>query len=292
MKIAGIDIGGTSIKLGIFNRSGKIFQFVEYDTESEKGGHYVFEKLIKQLEKLKTFDAIGVSTAGQVDRKKGIIAQEAANIPKTSGLKVKSILESHFNVPVAVENDVNAAALGEKFYGIGKEKNDFLYLAYGTGIGGAIVVDSEIYYGKSGFAAEFGHMITHGHGKKCKCGLQGCYESYASTSVLIREAKNIDPSFKSGRIIFKKFYQGDKRVRQLINGWVDEIVIGLTSLIHIFNPSTIIIGGGIMEQEILIDMIARRVKRSVLTSFSEVELLKATLGNKAGMLGAVSLHIH
>lgn len=291
MRIAGIDIGGTSIKLGIFDETGKMKDFLEYDTESNKGGQYIMKRLIQQIEQFHKIDAIGISTAGQVDRKNGVIVQESANIPQTSGLQIKTILEEHFKIPVAVENDVNAAALGESIFGVGKDLSDFLFLAYGTGIGGAIVINSEIYYGKDGYAAEFGHMITHTNGKMCKCGLRGCYETYASTSALIRQAQQLDPSYINGRIIFENYEKGNQHVTQLINNWVEEIVIGLISLIHIFNPKTIVIGGGIMEQEVMEDMISQKVNKHILQSFKEVEIVKASLGNRAGMLGAISLHL-
>src|SRR5690625_2660502 len=224
MRIAGVDIGGTSIKLGIFGSNGKMHDFIEYDTDSFKGGNYILQNLIKNIEQFERVDAIGVSTAGQVDRENGMIVQEAANIPHTSGLKIKARLESHFNVPVSVENDVNAAALGEKYFGAGKTFSDFFFLTYGTGIGGAIVIDSDIYYGRDGFAAEFGHMVTHGNGRICKCGTKGCYETYASTTALIKEAKKIDPSFVNGRIIFERYDQGDERINQVVENWIQEII--------------------------------------------------------------------
>src|SRR5690625_7578780 len=100
-----------------------------------------------------------------------------------------------FQVPLYVENDVNAAALGENSFGVGKNLSDFLYITYGTGVGGAIVNQSEIFYGKEGYAAEFGHMVTHAFGRKCGCGQLGCYERYASTTALVNEAKKIGPSY-------------------------------------------------------------------------------------------------
>lgn len=291
MRIAGIDIGGTSIKLGIFNCSGDIIDFIEYDTESNNGGLYIMQTMIEKIEKFGQIDAIGISTAGQVDRHNGIIVQESANISQTSGLQIKKILEDHFNVPVKVENDVNAAALGENHFGIGRDYSDFLFLTYGTGVGGAIVVNSDLYYGKSGYAAEFGHMVTHGDGVLCNCGLRGCYEAYASTTALVRKAQKINPDLINGRLIFEKFRENDEQVNKLMNNWVEEIAIGITSLIHIFNPATIVVGGGIMEQEVLIQMISEKVNEMILESFAEVDIVKASLGNRAGMLGAVSLHI-
>lgn len=291
VKIAGVDIGGTSIKLGVVDKAGKFLEEIEYDTESQKGGDYVLETLITKLEQFEGLDAIGISFAGQIDRKQGRIAEESANIPGTAGLEIKARLEKHFNIPVEVENDVNAAALGEKVFGIGKDMTDFLYITYGTGIGGAIVIDSEIYYGKNGFAAEFGHITSHPGGRNCGCGLVGCYERYASTTALVKDAQEIDASLTNGKIIFRKYHEGDAAVIALIDNWINEISMGLASFIHIFNPATIILGGGVMEQEVIVEKINAKVTGYILPAFNDVKIISATLGNKAGILGAASLHL-
>lgn len=291
MRIAGVDIGGTSIKLGIIDESGKFLDSIEYDTESAKGGDYVLETLIKKLEAFDSLDAIGISIAGQVDRKQGRLAAESANIPGTADLQVKARLEKHFNIPVEVENDVNAAGLGEKVFGVGKDMDDFLYITYGTGIGGAIVIDSQLYYGKNGFAAEFGHISSHPGGRKCGCGLVGCYERYASTTALVADAQEIDKQLTNGKVIFEKYHAGDAAVVALVENWIKEISIGLASFIHIFNPATIILGGGVMEQEIIVEKINAKVQEYILPAFNDVEIISATLGNKSGMLGAASLHV-
>ena len=292
MKILAIDIGGTSIKLCISNEQGTISEFREYDTEAKKGGSHLVECLTQfVMENYAGFEAIGISTAGRVNSKTGSIIYANENIPNYTGMNLKNIFEEKFNVPVSVENDGNSAALGELYFGAGKELKDFLCLTFGTGIGSGTVINSTVYRGFNEYAAEFGHIILHPGGKKCSCGSAGCYEMYGSTTALVKKAKDIDKKYMNGRIIFEGLEQGDIHLEKVLNDWILDVAYGLVSLIQLSNPPVIIIGGGVMEQDRLVALVSNKVKELSLGNSNKVEIIRAKLGNKAGLLGAVSQHV-
>lgn len=283
MKIAALDIGGTSIKFGLFDNNIPILQN-EVDTKAKLGGEAVMQQAEQLLLALQPFDAIGISTAGQVNSDLGTILYANENIPKYTGMNVKERMQKIFNVPVAVENDVNCAALGEAHFGAGKSFKDFLCLTYGTGIGGAIVQNGNIYTGSSFSAGEFGHIITHAGGLACACGGNGCYEQYASVTALIRNASGVNPEWNNGRILFEHLQ--NPQVVQLLENWIQEISYGLVSLVHIFNPACILLGGGIMREPFLQERISKTVKENVMPSYRTVEILPTKLNNCAGLYGA------
>ncbi len=291
MRILCADIGGTSIKLGIVTGDGEIFDFTEVATEGKKGGARVMENLISGLLAFEGYDAIGISTAGQVDRENGSIIYANENIPGYTGTKVKDILEKRFRKPVEVENDVNCAALGEGWLGAGKGLSDYLCLTYGTGIGGAIILGGKLYRGTGGSAGEFGHMILHPGGRECSCGKKGCYEAYASARLLVEMAMEKDPSVTSGRELFARISYGDEKMAEVLDEWSEEASTGLASLVHIFNPQALILGGGILEQDAAAEALEKKARDLIMDSFQNVRFMKANLGNKAGLYGAATLHL-
>lgn len=284
MKIATLDIGGTSIKAGRF-QEGKLAQVREYDTDAKLGGDHVIKKAIEILEGFPEIDRIGISTAGQVDSKAGKIRYANSNIPGYTGMEIKKILEGRLKVPVAVENDVNAAAIGEAVFGAGRGISHFLCLTYGTGVGGAIVIDRKIYTGHQFSAGEFGAMVVHASDRNSKEDMfSGCYERYASTTALVKKALQVDESLKNGRIIFSRLEE--EKVKKVVEEWILEIIYGLTTLIHIFNPACVVLGGGIMGQTYVIERIQELLYDNIMPSFHEVMIKQAELGNTAGLLGA------
>lgn len=282
MRILAFDVGGTAVKSAIVEADGSVHHRKEHAYPT--GGRDGVLQVLKQTAAQQEFDAIGISTAGLVDTENGSIIFCSEAIPNYTGTALKSIMEREFQKPVWVVNDVNAAALGEAHFGAGKHHNDFICLTYGTSIGGAIVINKRVYGGKNGFAGEIGHIVTHFGGKSCVCGSRGCYGEYASASALVARCRAIDPQLHDGRKIFAAF--GQEAVQREIDSWIEEIVHGLVTVTHIFNPSLLILGGGIMKETYIVDQVGRRLASEVMPGYKDVQVVHAYLENTAGLMGA------
>jgi glucokinase len=292
MRILAFDIGGTAIKIGVINEKGELLESKEVPTLAKEGGEALMNRILNIISDYKDIDRIGISSAGQIDTVKGTVIFANENLPGWTGMEIKKRIEDAYNIPVAVENDVNAAAIGEAFYGAARNNMSFLCLAYGTGIGGAIVENGQIYRGAKGSAGEFGHIITHVGGKDCNCGGKGCYEAYASTSALVNKfVSEMCLTEVNGRIIFSLLEEGDEDAKKVVDEWLTEIIMGLVSLVHIFNPSLIVLGGGIMAQPYTIDYINKNIYEYIMPNYREVAFKAAELGNNAGILGAAHIAI-
>ena len=290
MKTMVLDIGGTAIKSAIA-QNGVLSSVRETPNRASLGGAYVMsqaKEIISSYKDTYAFERIGISTAGQVNPVKGSIIYANHNIPGYTGTPVKEIIEDFFHVPVAVENDVNTAAIGEACYGAGKEEKDFVCLTYGTGVGGAVFINGSLYHGSSFSAGELGALIVHPEDRQPEIDMySGCYEKYASTTALVAKAKEYDSSITNGKILFSRIEE--PQIRAIIDQWIDEIVYGLVSITHLLNPSCIILGGGIMEQPYIPDQIEQKLMPSIMASFRGLKIKTAQLGNQAGMLGAARL---
>lgn len=283
MKILVFDIGGTSIKHGVCIDS-QLQDTKETPTNAKLGGAHIIETIISLVEKESDFDAIGISTAGQVNAENGFIIYANSNIPNYTGTQIRKTLEERFHVPVMVENDVNSAAIGEAVYGSGKDFDQFLCLTYGTGVGGAIVQNKQIYHGSSFSAGEFGGMVIHGSMVGQNDDLfNGCYERCASTTALVKSVSEQIPSLTNGRLIFEHIHE--EKVKSLVDAWIDEVVLGLITITHIFNPPCIVLGGGIMVQPYILEEVQKKLYQRIMPSFAHVKVVSATLGNSAGLLG-------
>lgn len=286
MQILTFDIGGTNIKYALCNEHFELSDRHSIPTEASKGGQYIINKIIEIIDTYDNIDRIAISTAGQVDSENGIVVYSTDNIPYYTGMMVKKIVESKTGIKTYVENDVNAAAIGEAQFGAAKNCSNFICLTFGTGIGGAIYLNDKLYKGADSSAGEFGHIITHAGGRPCTCGGEGCYEQYASAKALIQAVEKVTGKTLNGFEIFNKDNFSNVEIRHVIDTWIDEIILGLISIIYTFNPSLIVLGGGIMNEEYIIELIDRKIYKQMMENYRKVNIVNTELGNDAGLLGA------
>ena len=293
-----IDIGGTSVKLGIVDETGAVLAKAE---ESVSFDGYETPILTTVCKAAKAFVeaqnlppaalvGVGVSATGQIDSRAGTVVGTCGNLPHYIGSPIKAELESLFSLPVTVANDANCMCLGEVWVGGAKGYTDVIGVTLGTGVGGGILTGGRLLEGARGLGGELGHYRLHAlDGVPCTCGAAGCWERYAATTALVRAAQEKDPAWTNGRAIFAAAQAGNETVLALLDHWTDEIAQGLAGMVHIFNPQLILIGGGVSaQQKLLIDPIAAKVRASVMPAFAEgLEIRAAQLHNDAGMVGAI-----
>ena len=291
-----IDIGGTSVKLGLVDETGGILAKAE---ESVSFDGYKTPILDTVQTAIRDFlgshdvpklEGIGVSATGQIDSRRGVVAGTCGNFPGWIGVDIKGTLECAFGLPVTVANDANCMLLGEVWAGAARGYTDVVGVTLGTGVGGGILTGGRLLEGARGLGGELGHFRLHAlDGVACTCGAIGCYERYAATTALVRGAQKMGLDAPDGRTIFEAAAAGDARTQAVLNHWINEIAQGLAGLVHIFNPQLILIGGGVSaQQKLLIEPIAAKVKASVMPAFAEgLEVRAAQLHNDAGMVGAV-----
>ena len=284
MRIAALDIGGTAIKYGIWE-AGQLTGLSESPSPTACARDLV-NALTDIVRGLGPVDAVGISTRGQVDGN-GVILYDNGPIADYTGTPLKAILEQELGVPVWVENDVNSAAWGEACLGAGKDSRDFLCLTYGTGIGGAIVLNGQLYRGANWSAGEFGSMQLFSQ-KPAWQGFGGAYyENYASAAALVDAAKAVDPALSDGRMVCARL--DDPALAPVFDRWITHVSFGLSTLIHIFNPGLIVLGGGILQNAELFRRIDACTRAQLMPGFEVVQLKQAQLGNRAGLIGAALL---
>ncbi|MCU7751524.1 ROK family protein [Bacillus cereus] len=282
------DIGGTQIKYGIISEAGRVLKRKTVATEIHLGGEQIIQKLIllsKKLMNEHTIAGIGISTAGIVDINKGIVTGGADHIPGYSTIPIIDRLQEILKVLVSIDNDVNCAAFGEKWNGSVREKENFIMLTIGTGVGGAIFIDGELYRGHSFSAGEWGNMLIEGK----------TFEEVASISGLIRLVRKYKGKGEwNGRTIFELYDKGDREVAQAVGIFFKHLAIGISNLAYIFNPETIIIGGGITDRgnEFLKEVKEEVSKYLNQEIYNNCEIELAQNGNCAGMIGAIYHLLH
>ena len=290
MKVVGIDIGGTAVKYALLSEEGTLLSTGEFPTCAEKGVENLFNNICKVIDKYNCSDLLGiaVSGTGQIDGSIGKVIGGNPIIPGWIGTNLVELLETKYGVRAVLENDVNCAALGEKWLGAGKDEENFVCLTIGTGIGGGIILNNDIFRGDTCVAGEFGHIQIVKNGVQCMCGKKGCYERYASATALVKMVKDATGKELNGKEIFELEKEGDTKIKEIVDTWIDYFTDGLSTIIYIFNPSLVVIGGGVTKQgDYLLDRINKSLDGKLGENYKKnLKIRFAQLGNNAGMLGA------
>lgn len=280
MNILAIDIGGTMIKYGLVSSDGEILSTDKIETEAEKGLENILNKIDNIFKRYKENNPVGiaVSGTGQINGIIGKVIGGNPIIPNWIGTNLVKILEKKYNLPIVLENDVNCVALGEKWIGAGKDLSNFICLTIGTGIGGGIILNNQLFRGENFVAGEFGHILIK----------KGEFEQFASTTALIRLVKERTEKTLNGKEIFDLEKKEIVEYQEVISEWIENLTDGLSSIVYCFNPANIILGGGVIEQgEALINRVKNSLFKKIGLQFKEkLNIIQAKLGNNAGMIGA------
>ena len=280
MNILAIDIGGTMIKYGLVSSDGEILSTDKIETEAEKGLENILNKIDNIFKRYKENNPVGiaVSGTGQINGMIGKVIGGNPIIPNWIGTNLVKILEEKYNLPAVLENDVNCVALGEKWIGAGKDLSNFICLTIGTGIGGGIILNNQLFRGENFVAGEFGHILIK----------KGEFEQFASTTALIRLVKEKTGKILNGKEIFDLEKKEIVEYQEVISEWIENLTDGLSSIVYCFNPANIILGGGVIGQgEPLINRIKNSLFKKIGSQFKEkLNIIQAKLGNNAGMIGA------
>ena len=303
----GIDLGGTSVKYALIDNEG-VFHFQgKLPSKADISAEAVIGQLVTACKETMasaqqlgvTIEGIGIGTPGIVDETNRIVLGGAENIKGWENLNLADRIEAETHLPVQMGNDANLMGLGETMYGAGQGARNVVFLTVGTGIGGAVVIDGKLFNGFANRGTELGHVPLIANGEPCACGSIGCLEHYASTSALVRRfskrAAEAGRSFSgeeiNGELIVRLYKEGDKLATECLDEHCDFLGHGIAGFINIFSPQRIVIGGGLSEAgNFYIQKVSERAHRYVMADCAvNTRIMAASLGNKAGSIGAASL---
>jgi glucokinase len=305
----GIDIGGTSIKLGLFDNDGQLLSRDKIPTLTGNQGSSILPSVVRQtgilLESasidIDAVASIGLGVPGTTDDKTGI-ALLAPNI-FWKNVEVRKFIQGHYNVPVHLAQDSRAAAWGELLRGAGKGMNQIACITLGTGIGCGLIIDGRIFHGSMNTAGEFGHQIVEDDGPACNCGRNGCLEMFAGGRAILAKTLSI-PGITSltGRKtdeievldLFLLASKKNTRAMAVVNEVVTYLGIGMVNLINLTSPQLIVISGGISNapDDLLLDPLVKFVRERAYAGIADkVKIVKSTLGDDAPLIGASLLHL-
>jgi glucokinase len=302
------DLGGTHLRVALVDESGRILTQLKMETPKETDPDCVVRALVEAKQQWKselpeangTVIAASIMVPGAVDKTNAFVVQ-APNLPCLNNFGLKHALQDALGWPVVLENDANAAAIGEMWLGAARGYRNVVCVTLGTGVGGGIILDGKLWRGSDGFAGEFGHTTVNPFGGlKCKCGNEGCLELFASATAIVRMVHEDLPHFpesllKGEKLTAEKVYdagrQGDELAIAVFERAGKYLGVGLVNIINLLNPEIIVIGGGVVNGWSLFatamrQQVADRVFRSQV---NHVKIVPAECGDNAGLLGAARL---
>jgi glucokinase len=312
--VVGVDLGGTKILAGIFNNSLESIGIAKISTKSQRG----VESVVSRIERcvrdavdeadltMKQIAGVGVGAPGAVDFEAGTVIF-APNMDGWKDVSLKKDLEKQLGLPVYVENDGNIAVLGVHVAELKAKPKNVVGIFVGTGIGGGLIINGELYSGFNHTAGEIGHMVIEISGPKCGCGNKGCFEALASRTAIFQRIKagikegektlltdmlgDALEDLRSGDLR-KAIRKGDKFVTKIIEQTAEYIGIGVSNLVNIFGPEVVVLGGGVMEalSDEMMSVIIKTAKEHAMPgTMKGVEIIASKLGDNAGITGAAVL---
>lgn len=311
-KLIGVDLGGTTIKFAILTPEGEIQQKWSVETNVLDEGSHIVPDIIESINhhldiynmKPEQFIGIGMGTPGTIDRDKGTVVG-AYNLNWKTTQKIKEQIEQGTGMKFALDNDANVAALGEQWKGAGNSAKDVTFVTLGTGVGGGVIVDGKLVHG-SGAGGELGHINVEPGGLACTCGNNGCLESYASATGVVRVARKMAEQFAgdsqlkqmlddgddiSSKIVFDLAKENDVLALMVVDRVCYYLGLALANIGSMLNPTYIVIGGGVSAAgDFLLTRVDKYFKNFAFPTVKTSTKLKlAELGNEAGVIGAASL---
>jgi glucokinase len=285
-----LDLGGTQIRGALVDTQGHILQRVASATQATAGPSVVIQQLIDAAVEVsrevdpKTILGVGVSSPGPLDTEQGL-AIGLPTIQDFDNVPLRALLQDQLPHKVHLENDGIAAAIGEWKFGAGQGLRSLVYITVSTGIGGGVIVDGHVMHGRKGMAGHIGHMAIMPNGLRCNCGNVGCWEAYAAGPAFTARAKA-----KAAADVFAAAKQGDATAQQHVDDEVGFLALGITSLLHLYSPEIVIIGGGLSNAfDQLHPGIARYITQNAMPAFRDVPVVKAALAGNSGLIGAAAL---
>jgi glucokinase len=305
--VIGVDLGGTNVRAALVDCSGTVSARLKEPTLAKEGSKSVVARLAALMLRLqesareqgKSVVAVGVGAPGVILGEQGVVVQ-SPNFPDWNNLPLRKELETAIKLAVRIENDANAAALGEQWLGAARGVESMILLTLGTGVGGGIILNKQIWQGADGMAGEIGHMTVVPDGRKCGCGNTGCLEMYASARGIVQNYRDllqsrpgeiVDEGPTTSQRVYEAAQSGDTTALAAMRDMGCMLGIGIASLVNIFNPEMIVIGGGVKDAwPLFIDHTKAEVrKRAFAIPANRAEIVPARLGDDAGMLGAAAV---